>query len=71
MSISKEDITKADKNLQEIFDNLGPNDIYKILFLEVLLEEIYGKHIDLSNLIQDDTTQLSSPTHSALTNPKD
>lgn len=70
MSIPEEDIIKADKSLQEFFDSLGPNDVYKIVFLEVLLEEIYGRRIDLSSLIQPELNQPSLPSHLPLTNPK-
>lgn len=38
-------------------DNLGPNTIYKQIFLEVLLEEIYGQRVDLS-----DVFKLEQPT---------
>jgi protoporphyrinogen oxidase len=51
--VSDEDIIKADKDLQDFFDSLGPNDVYKIVFLEVLLEEIYGKRVDLLSSILD------------------
>lgn len=62
--ISDEDILKTDKSLQDFFDSLGPNDIYKRVFLEVLLEEIYGRRVDLSNVIKDDVGQQpASPSH--------
>lgn len=38
-------------------DGLGPNDIYKRIFLEVLLEEIYGKRVDLSDVFKLDAEQ--------------
>lgn len=47
-------MTKEEKEADEAFvaflDSLGPNDIYKQLFLEVLLEEIYGRKVDLSDV---------------------
>lgn len=49
--IPKEEIDKADEDLQDFFDSLGPNDIYKQVFLEVLLEEIYGRRVDLSQVV--------------------
>ena len=51
-NIPEEDIISANNSLQEFFDSLGPNDIYKQVFLEVLLEEIYGRRIDLSDVIK-------------------
>lgn len=33
-------------------DGLGPNDIYKQIFLEVFLEEIYGQRVDLSDVFK-------------------
>lgn len=48
MKASEEEIKSAEIGLQDFFDSLGPNDVYKMVFLEVLLEEIYGKRVDLS-----------------------
>jgi hypothetical protein len=39
---------------QNFMDSLGPNDIYKRIFLEVFLEEIYGKRVDLSDVFKID-----------------
>jgi hypothetical protein len=50
----KDDLTDEQKlvaaadTLGSFLDMLGPNDIYKRIFLEVLLEEIYGEPCDLS-----------------------
>lgn len=48
--MDEKDIEKTDTDLKNFFDSLGPNDIYKKIFLEVLLEEIYGDRVDLSNI---------------------
>ncbi len=62
--IPEEDIVQADASLQEFFDSLGPNDIYKQVFLEVLLEEIYGRRVDLSGFIKHEPVQQPSlPNH--------
>lgn len=45
-----EKIEIADDTLATFFDSLGPNDIYKKIFLEVLFEEIYGHPCNLSDL---------------------
>jgi hypothetical protein len=41
-------------------DSLGPNDIYKRVFLEVLLEEIYGQQVDLSDVFKIELTKKKS-----------
>ena len=52
--MDREDLTDEEKlraaadTLNVFFDSLGPNDIYKQIFLEILLEEIYGEKCDLS-----------------------
>ena len=61
-NIPNEDIIKVDNDLQEFFDSLGPNDIYKRVFLEVLLEEIYGRPVDLSGLVNWDMQQEQQPS---------
>jgi hypothetical protein len=64
--IPEEDIIEADKSLQDFFDSLGPNDIYKQVFLEVLLEEIYGRRVDLSHAFKTEQSQApppASPNH--------
>jgi hypothetical protein len=61
--ISETDIKQTDESLQEFFDNLGPNDVYKMVFLEVLFSEIYGRQIDLSDLIETSEKQPSSKDH--------
>lgn len=50
--ITEEDIKNASNILQAFFNDLGPNDIYKRIFLEVLLEELYGEKVDLSQLFE-------------------
>ncbi len=65
MTIPEADVDKVDKGLQDFFDSLGPNDIYKLVFLEVLLEEIYGSRVDLSAVFKIETD------HLPLANPKD
>lgn len=49
---SNKEIMEADKEIKDFFDNFGENDIYKRVFFEVLLEEVYGKKIDLSDIIK-------------------
>lgn len=56
--MSKDELTDQQKlaaaadTLNAFFDGLGPNDIYKRIFLEVLFEEIYGEPCDLSEEFQ-------------------
>ena len=56
--MSKDELTDEQKlvaaadTLNTFFDGLGPNDIYKRIFLEVLFEEIYGEKCDLSDVFQ-------------------
>ncbi len=72
--IAEEDIIEADAGLQDFFDSLGPNDIYKMVFLEVLLEEIYGCKVDLSKAVNWDMQLMqkpSSPNQSPSTNLPD
>jgi hypothetical protein len=45
-----EKIEVADDTFATFFESLGPNDIYKKIFLEVLFEEIYGHPCDLSDI---------------------
>lgn len=71
MTIHEKDIIEADKSLQDFFNSLGPNDIYKLVFLEVLIEEIYGRNVDLSKIIPLEQDQPSSPSRSPLANSKD
>lgn len=52
MEISEEELAEADKSLQEFFDSLGENDVLKLVFIEILLEEIYKKRVDLSDVIK-------------------
>lgn len=61
-NIPEEDIVEADAGLQNFFDSLGPNDIYKMVFLEVLLEEIYGYKVDLSKVVNWDTQSAQQPS---------
>jgi hypothetical protein len=49
--MEEEDIKNADGAVQSFFDSLGPNDVIKRIFLEVLLEEIYGERVDLSGIV--------------------
>jgi hypothetical protein len=43
-------LKEAAETINSFLDSLGPNDVYKQIFLEVLLEEIYGEKCDLSDL---------------------
>lgn len=43
---------EAANAFSNFMDGLGPNDIYKQVFLEVLLEEIYGQRVDLSDVFK-------------------
>lgn len=49
----QEDIEKAELAVKDFFDSLGPDDIYKRIFLEALLEEVYGQKIDLSDVMKE------------------
>jgi hypothetical protein len=49
--MNEEDITQADNTFQGFFDSLGPNDIYKRIFLEELLGLLYGSPVDLSDVV--------------------
>jgi hypothetical protein len=42
----------ASDTLAAFLNNLGPNDIYKQILLEVLFEEIYGEKCDFSEIIK-------------------
>jgi hypothetical protein len=52
-----DDIKMADDTFRGFFDSLGPNDLYKKIFLEVLLEELYGHPVDLTDVIDWNQTQ--------------
>ena len=42
-----------DETFSFFLDQLGPNDIYKQIFLEVLFEEIYGEKVDMSDIYEN------------------
>lgn len=42
-----------DETFAFFLDQLGPNDIYKKIFLEVLFEEIYGEKVDMSDIFEN------------------
>jgi len=46
----EEKLKLADDALRTFFDQLGPNDIYKKVLLEVLFEEMFGHPVDLSDV---------------------
>jgi hypothetical protein len=45
----EEKVKAGHESLESFFESLGPDDIYKRIFLEVLFEEIYGEKCDLSD----------------------
>lgn len=48
----QEKVKAANEAFESFLDSLGPNDVYKQIFLEVLLEEIYGHRVDLSKIFK-------------------
>lgn len=56
----REKIDQVEKAFTDFLDALGPDDIYKQIFLEVLFKELYGKTIHLSYWSEPEGIQTNS-----------
>lgn len=55
----EEKVKEVLNTFSNFMNDLGPNDIYKKIFLEVLLEEIYNKKVDLTDVFKFDPPQVN------------
>jgi len=59
-SIDKQKIKEAEGAFLAFLNALGPDDVYKEIFLEVLFQELYGKTLHLSYWSESEGIQINS-----------